>query len=431
MVSTTEDITERIEVAQALEAAEAAARAANDAKNAFLSRMSHELRTPLNAVLGFGQLLERRLEGTEDAESVRYIVRAGRHLLDLINEVLDIARIESGEMSVSLEPIHVASLVQESADFMRPVAAATDVTLHVADESSDIHVLADRQRLRQILLNLLSNAIKYNHQNGNVWITGSSAADGVVISVRDDGRGIAPEYFDRIFTPFDRLGAEATGVEGTGVGLAVTHALVELMKGSVSVESEPGVGSCFAVTLPEVPTPAAEVLVASEYAPHPVVELDAVPASLLYIEDNDPNVRVVEALLKLRPGWRMLHAGLGRLGVELARAHHPDLVLLDLHLPDRLGIDVLAALQRDDATADIPVVVLTADANPHQLEGLLASGASRYLTKPLDIDVVLLMLDEIVAKKTVGQESIGQRDGYNPIARPRRGPPAAARRGRE
>ena len=181
----------------------------------------------------------------------------------------------------------------------------------------------------------------------------------------------------------------------------MTLALVELMKGSVSVESEPGGGSCFAVTLPEVPTPAVEVLVASAYAPHPVVEVDAVPATLLYIEDNDPNVRVVEALLKLRPGWRMLHAGLGRLGVELARAHHPDLVLLDLHLPDRLGIDVLAALQREEATADIPVVILTADANPHQPERLLASGASHYLTKPLDIDVVLLLLDEIAAKKAV------------------------------
>ena len=249
-VITMEDVTARFLVAEALREAEAAARAANDSKNQFLSRMSHELRTPLNAVLGFGQLLSRQLAGTEHAEAVSYVLTGGRHLLELINDVLDISRIEAGEMSLSLEPIHLAALVDETLRLMEPLAVAADVTLLPAAGDSDVLVLADRQRVRQILLNVLSNAIKYNKEDGNVWVSWVLDADVVRLSIRDEGPGIAPELHRRLFEPFDRLGAESTKVEGAGIGLALTRSLAELMGGHLGVSSTVGHGATFTVTLP-------------------------------------------------------------------------------------------------------------------------------------------------------------------------------------
>jgi PAS domain S-box-containing protein len=399
IVTTTEDITERVEAREALQAAELAARAANDAKNDFLSRMSHELRTPLNAVLGFGQLLEHHLNGTDQAEYARHVVRAGRHLLDLINEVLDIARIEAGEMSVSPEPVSVEMIIDETAQLMQPLAASAGVDLVVAGGPSGAYALADRQRLRQILLNLISNGIKYNHEGGSVWLSWATE-DGQPpsITVKDDGPGIAPDLHGRLFTPFDRLGAEASGVEGTGVGLAVTRGLVELMNGELSFESRVGHGTSFAVSLPPTHEPVAP---AQEQARH--LEMHgsarAGSASVLYIEDNEPNVRVMESLLELRPEWRLIHAGLASLGIDLARAHQPDLILLDVHLPDGSGLDVLEALKRDKATAHTQVVVLSADASQQQVRRLLAAGAARYITKPLDLSEVLALLDAVAAEK--------------------------------
>lgn len=399
-----DDVTERVQATMALRQAESAARAANDAKSLFLSRMSHELRTPLNAVLGFGQLLERRLDGTDHVPSVRQILKAGWHLLSLIDEVLDIARIESGELSVSLEPVPVDTLIEETALSLQPLADAGKVSLCLSGGPRELHVLADRQRLRQILLNLLSNAIKYNHENGNVWISWASTEDGAAVAIRDNGRGIAPELQDRLFTPFDRLDADTSGVEGSGVGLAVTRALVELMHGSVNFESTLGGGSTFTVTLPSTASVNLEIRtgeIGAVGVPTPTaVAAELVPATMLYVEDNDPNVRVIESLLQLRPGWRLLHAGLGSLGIELARAHHPDLVLLDLHLPDAGGFDVLTTLKKDHATADVPVVILSADASTHLEERLMQAGAAQYLTKPLDIGEVLTLLDDITAMRT-------------------------------
>jgi len=398
-VITVEDITDRVLVAETLHQAEVAARAASDAKNQFLSRMSHELRTPLNAVLGFGQLLERQLAGTEHAEAVDYVLKGGRHLLALINDVLDISRIESGQMSMSMESMPLAALVEESLQLMAPLAAAAEVTLAPASGDPEVLLLADRQRVRQILLNLLSNAIKYNKVGGEVWVSWRLDDTVVRLDVRDEGVGIALELQERLFQPFDRLGAELGEVEGAGIGLALTQSLAELMGGGVSVKSARGEGATFTVTLPAGsgvdPSSAHEIVpavVPSAVAPAPW----SVPAgthTLLYVEDNEPNVHVVEHLLRLRPEWRLIHAALGGLGVELARAHHPDLVLLDLHLPDQPGRDVLRSLQRRDATKDIPVVVLSADASPGVAGRLVEAGAQRFLTKPLEVDVVLALLD--------------------------------------
>jgi len=406
-VITMEDVTKRILVVEALRAAEAAARAANDSKNHFLSRMSHELRTPLNAVMGFGQLLSRQLAGTEYAEAVSFVLTGGQHLLELINDVLDIARIESGEMSLSLEPIHLATLVDETLQLMTPLAAATDVTLLPAVGAPDVLVLADRQRVRQILLNVLSNAVKYNKHGGHVWVSWALADGEVLLSVRDEGAGVAPELQGRLFHPFDRLGAERTQIEGAGIGLALTRSLAELMNGSVGVTSTPGHGATFTVTLPArsgtlpEPPPQAASTTGSR------VDVGCLPAggtaTLVYIEDNAPNVRVVEHLLALRPGWRMFHAPLGGLGVDLVRTHHPDLVLLDLHLPDQHGSEVLSTLKRSDDTKDIPVVIVTADATPGQAARLVQAGADRFITKPLDVEAVVALLDEVSRERFSGE----------------------------
>ena len=414
-VITMEDVTARVMVAEALREAEAAARAANDSKNQFLSRMSHELRTPLNAVLGFGQLLSRQLAGTEHAEAVSYVLTGGQHLLELINDVLDISRIEAGEMSLSLEPIQLAGLVDETLRLMAPLATAGNVTLLPAAGPADVLVLADRQRVRQILLNVLSNAIKYNKDGGHVWVSWVLDADVVRLSVRDEGPGIAPELHRRLFEPFDRLGAESTSVEGAGIGLALTRSLAELMGGSLGVSSTPGQGATFTVTLPAraggpvVQAPSA----AAAITRHGVGRRGSThtgTATLLYVEDNEPNVQVVEHLLALRPGWTMIRASLGRVGVELARAHHPDLVLLDLHLPDQFGGEVLLALKRRDDTKDIPVVVLSADASPGLATRLVNAGAHRFITKPLDVEVVLALLDE-VSRGRLRQDSGSDRGG--------------------
>ncbi|MEP7017929.1 MAG: PAS domain S-box protein [Actinomycetota bacterium] len=397
-VVTVEDITRRMEAAEALKAAEAAARTANEAKNHFLSRMSHELRTPLNAVLGFGQLLEMQLADTEHAESVDHILHGGRHLLNLINDVLDIARIEAGETSISREPVLVTTVVGEALALMAPLAESAGVTLVASPGLGDCWVLADKQRLRQILLNLLSNAVKYNRAGGTVWVEHRAGEAEVAITVRDDGPGIDLELQGRLFTPFDRLGAEGTGVEGTGIGLALTRSLAELMYGSLGVDSAPGRGSAFTVTLPSTHDPAGDFSegrvgrVAATVAKAPEGSF-----TLLYIEDNESNVRLMEHMLELRPAWRMINAGSGRMGIDLSGAHHPDLVLLDLHLPDISGAEVLRNLKARSETRALPVVIVTADVSAAHSRQLLATGAAACMTKPLDVVDVLALLDQTAA----------------------------------
>ncbi len=393
------------EADQAREAAELA----NRAKSEFLSRMSHDLRTPLNSVLGFAQLLQRKVDAPDQRKSVDHILRAGRHLLNLINEVLDIARIESNRQHLSLEPVRVGAAIQESLNLIRPLATQRGCTIEpTPDPDGDPYVRADRQRLTQILLNLLSNAIKYNRPDGRVWISfhgpvpapGQEGASGRFrIGVHDTGPGIPADRLDRLFTPFERLGAEQSDVEGTGLGLALSHRLAEAMGGSLEVTSGEGEGSAFWLELeladrPALPAPARDRRAARIDAPTSPWPR----ATVLYIEDNLANLTLVESMLEARPGLSLISALQGRLGLELARQHAPDLILLDLHLPDMHGADVLTGLREDPRTAGIPVLVISADATEDTIRRLRAANVADYLTKPLDLDAFLAAVDRAITR---------------------------------
>jgi PAS domain S-box-containing protein len=385
LLGISDDITDRKDAQLAAEDARAEAERANRAKSEFLSRMSHELRTPLNAVIGFGQLLQLDDLDPRQREAVELILKAGRHLLELINEVLDISQIEAGTMSISLEPVHLASVLAEALSLMRPLADEAQVRL-ASDQSArvDTHVLADQQRLKQVLINLLSNAVRYNRRGGEVSVRSTQLAEGrVEIAVADTGQGMSPEQMLRLFEPFDRLGAEHTDVDGTGLGLALCRRLMDAMGGVISAESEPGTGSTMRIELDGVRQPAGEAT--PDAADGPPRE----SRTIVYIEDNLSNVRLVERLLARLSGVRLIAAMQGKLGIDLVRQHDPDLILLDLHLPDLHGGEVLEQLKRNPATAAIPVVILSADATPAQVERLRAAGASGYLTKPIDVDSLL------------------------------------------
>ncbi len=379
----------------------AQAEAANRAKSEFLSRMSHELRTPLNAILGFTQLLELEDRTPSQAESIEHVSRAGRHLLALINEVLDIARIESGRLALSPEPIPVSEFVGAAIDLIRPLAQRHGITmsLNATAAEGELHVFADAQRLKQVMLNLLANAVKYNRPNGIVAVQCARAATPgrLRISVADTGRGIAPEKIGRLFTPFERLGAEATEVEGTGIGLTLSRGIMHALGGEIGVHSIEGQGSVFWIELPEADAPPAAAAPQENRA-----QLAANPAAsthtLLYVEDQDLNLRLVERILAHHPQYRLLTSMQGRLAIDLAREHHPDLILLDLNLPDMLGDEVLAHLKADPAIRDIPVLMVSADAMGDRIEQLLDAGAVGYLTKPYKVSEFLRIIQETLEK---------------------------------
>ena len=379
-----------------------AALTATQAKNAFLSSTSHELRTPLNAVLGFAQLLQMSDLSQEDREAVERILVAGHHLLSLINELIDIARIESGEFSLSVEPVAVQPVVEETCQLMAPLAADRSITISQDCPWPGLAVKADRQRLRQILVNLVSNAIKYNREGGSITLTCQAVSpEQVSLAVADTGPGIAAADLDRIFDPFERLGAAQTAIEGTGIGLPLALAFAEAMNGHLTVASTPGEGTTFTVILPRTP----DMAQIPQDHDRPSIPLPA-PAGddpagtairVLYIEDNPANIEVVSRFLRTRAGMRLQSVTNGQAGLEVAIQEIPDLILLDLHMPGLSGDEVLRRLRANPATVDIPVAILSAEASPTVIHGMRARGVIAYLTKPLDLAELGQLLDAFTA----------------------------------
>ncbi len=419
------DITPQREAAEALRQAKEEAEKANEAKSEFLSRMSHELRTPLNAILGFGQLLELGSLTTHQTESVEHILRAGRHLLNLIDEVLAISKIEAGRMRLSLEPVSLGEVARECLSLVGRLAqdrrvVCEDPLLNDC-EGCEVHVHADRQRLRQVLLNLLSNAVKYNREGGRVRLNcreipspapapdqnGEPALGRVRIEVSDTGTGLSAEEIGLLFTPFERLRAERGTTEGTGLGLALSKSLVEAMNGRIGVDSVPGEGSTFWVELPVASPPSKRMAGLGWRMPDGSSLVGDSAGTILYIEDNLSNLRLIESLLGREKSLTLLSAQQGTLGIEIARARTPDLILLDLHLPDVPGWEVLAHLRTDLVTRDIPIIIISADATPHQIERLRTAGAQDYLTKPINVRELLRVLCEHLPHAPAGAVGAG------------------------
>jgi PAS domain S-box-containing protein len=390
----TRDMTEQRRVAEAGREALDAAERANRAKTLFLSGMSHELRTPLNAILGFTQLLELDGLRSDQQIAIDQIRRAGEHLLGLVDELMDVARIEADQMSVSLEPVAVGAVIGESIELVRSLAAEHGIRIVTpAAPWPGLYAVADVQRVRQAITNLLSNAIKYNRPDGHARVEAGVRGECVVIAVADTGPGIDPDALDQLFTPFERLSATGGAVGGTGLGLALSKRLVELMDGTLTVDTEVGSGSEFTISLPlaKGPSPAdPEVPVETERAP--------LKATVLYIEDNPANLRLVEHILSRLGDITVISAPLGRAGIELARAEQPDLVLLDLHLPDIGGDEVAVELRADETTAAIPIIVLSADAYASQRRRLLGIGVDEYVTKPFKVAEMIETVERFVKR---------------------------------
>ncbi len=389
-----EDITQRKKAATALQQAKDEAERANNAKSEFLSRMSHELRTPLNAILGFSQVLERQELPLVQRERVGHIYRAGQHLLSLINEVLEISRIETGRIQLSVEPVCMGDALSEVLDIIRPLASQRRMQIERNDfVSPETNILADRQRLKQVLLNILSNAVKYNCDGERIAVTVEQRTAHLRLSISDNGPGIPPDKRNRLFGAFDRLGAEVTGTQGTGLGLALSKRLTEAMGGKIG-ESQPDKGASFWVEFPIVASPRERLVSAGRPTLVPFAAPGREVKTLLYIEDNVSNLTLIEHLLGDEQSIKLISAMQGLLGLELASRHRPDAILLDLHLPDITGAEVLARLKADARTSTIPVIVLSADATKSQIDRLLAAGASDYLTKPLDVERFLKVIDQ-------------------------------------
>ena len=410
-----EDLEQRVaERTAGMRAALDAAERANRAKSEFLSRMSHELRTPLNAILGFGQLLAMQPRDAADAERLREILAAGQHLLTLINDMLDLARIEAGQFSISPEPVALQPLIDECLGLIRVQADARRITLQgpaPGGPGAPAHVRADRTRLKQVLLNLLGNAVKYNHDGGRVWTAVERGDGGWRIEVGDTGPGLDDAQRARLFVPFERLDADRTAVEGTGIGLALTQRLVELMQGRIGVDSRPGEGSRFWVELPAehgAPSPAAAAAATAAAIAAPPDARPAPPAApsapgsagdaraapdVLYIEDNAVNVLLVEGIVAQRPRLRLRCETSPEAGLAAALESPPRLILLDIHMPRLDGFELLRRLRAAPATSAIPVIAVSASAMPADIARGRAAGFDDYLTKPIDIGGLLAALD--------------------------------------
>ncbi len=380
-----------------LERAKAAAEKANLAKSDFLSSMSHELRSPLNAILGFAQLMVSDTPPPTPSQtaSIDQILHAGWYLLELINEILDLAQIESGKLALSLEPTSLSEVMSECQAMIEPQGQKRGIGMAFPRFKIPCFVDADRTRLKQVLINLLSNAIKYNQPNGKVvvHVDCPEGEERVRISVRDTGAGLRPEMLKQLFQSFNRLGRETTSEEGTGIGLVMSKRLVEMMGGAIGVESTVGIGTVFWFDLNAAVEPVAvEQHGLAAVTPLPV-QPGALLRTLLYVEDNPANLNLVEQLIKRRPDIRLLSARDGNLGVQLARTHHPDVILMDINLPGISGIEALKILREDPGTTQIPVVALSANAMPRDIEKGLIAGFFRYLTKPIKVGEFMDTLD--------------------------------------
>jgi signal transduction histidine kinase/CheY-like chemotaxis protein len=395
LIGTDNSVRKQVELE--LHNAMAVAKKANLAKSDFLSSMSHELRTPLSAILGFAQLIESGVPSptTSQKRSVDQILKAGWYLLELINEILDLALIESGKLSLSLEPSSLAEVIHECQAMIEPQAEKRGISVTFPQLETRYFVKADRTRVKQVLINLLSNAIKYNKVGGTVVVDCIASSPGRIrICVKDTGEGLSPDKLTQLFQPFNRLGQEANGEEGTGIGLVVCKRLIELMGGVIGVESTVGKGSVFWIelNLTAEPQPVANAAKPTAVA-QPQNQADAQLRTLLYVEDNPANLMLVEDLIARRPDIRLLSARDGNQGVEIARASRPDVILMDINLPGISGIKALRILAEDPATAHIPVIALSANAIPRDIEKGLEAGFFRYLTKPIKVNEFMETLD--------------------------------------
>ena len=395
LIGTDNSVRKQVELE--LHNAMAVAKKANLAKSDFLSSMSHELRTPLSAILGFAQLIE---SGTppptiSQKRSVDQILKAGWYLLELINEILDLALIESGKLSLSMEPISLSEVMRECQAMIEPQAQKRGISVAFPQFAARYFVKADRTRVKQLLINLLSNAIKYNKVGGAVVVNCIATTAGRVrVCVEDTGEGLAPEKLEQLFQPFNRLGQEASGEEGTGIGLVVCKRLIELMGGAIGVESTVGTGSVFwfELNLTAAPRPSAGAVEPFAVAPARA-EAETQARTLLYVEDNPANLMLVEDLIARRSDISLLSASDGSSGIEIARASQPDAILMDINLPGISGIQALNILAADPLTAHIPVIALSANAIPRDIEKGLEAGFFRYLTKPIKVSEFMATLD--------------------------------------
>lgn len=386
-----------------LRIAKETAESANRAKSDFLSSMSHELRTPLNAILGFAQILDSAFSTPLDDKQrfrVHQIMKGGNHLLSLINEVLDLARIESGVLTLSVEPIETKALMAEVLELTRAFPTRRNTAVQdwkVADNLPE-RVRADYMRLKQVLLNLTSNALKYNRDGGTVYLAAEAGSGGSVrFVVSDDGLGIAPEKHSQLFQPFNRLGAETTEIEGTGVGLTITKRMVEAMDGRIGFETEVGRGTTFWVEVPASQDPLAAPPDAVEDNTRDVLRVvaDGVPRRLLYVEDNPANLQLMRELMAELPNFTLASAPTAEIGIEMAVMTQPDVIVLDVNLPGMNGIEALGRLKADPRTSRIPVIALSANVNPSVVRRGLEAGFLHYLAKPLDISLFLRVVVEL------------------------------------